>query len=550
MQIIIPMSGFGERFRRAGYKVPKPLIEVDGKPIIAHVIDLFPGEKDVSFICNEDHLANKDFHMEEIIKHYCPTAKIYSIPSHKLGPVNAVKKISKHINPTAPTVVNYCDFSCVWDWKEFKNFVIKDDCIGCVPAYKGFHPHSLGKTNYAYIKEEGGVITDIKEKEPFTSNKMDEYASSGTYYFASGKRMLESFNKTIANNENIGGEFYVSLAYKDLISSKERVSVYPLQHFMQWGTPEDLKEYNYWSETFTKLCKYIPSNQPSKGTTVIPMAGMGKRFSDEGYLEPKPLIDVSGNPMFLQSVKDLPSFKNLFFILRADMSGASDIDESIQDSFQGAETIYLNNPTDGQARTVSYVLDAMKNNVDQPVTVGTCDSGVLYNHKSLNTTLDQNKYDLLVWVMKGYKGALENPEMYGWVKTDLENSIIELSVKKVLDDPVKDNVILGIFTFRNKNILADCLNSLFRRGEKINNEFYLDSVIDDALKLGLSCKVFEVENFLCWGTPNDLKTFNYWQSCFHIWNSHPYSIDKDKKFNQNKTDEIIKKIYSWNPNKG
>ena len=44
MQIIIPMSGLGERFRRAGYKVPKPLIEIDGKPIIAHVIDMFPKE--------------------------------------------------------------------------------------------------------------------------------------------------------------------------------------------------------------------------------------------------------------------------------------------------------------------------------------------------------------------------------------------------------------------------------------------------------------------------------------------------------------------------
>ena len=43
MQIIIPMSGFGERFRKVGYKVPKPLIEIEGKPIIAHVIDMIPG---------------------------------------------------------------------------------------------------------------------------------------------------------------------------------------------------------------------------------------------------------------------------------------------------------------------------------------------------------------------------------------------------------------------------------------------------------------------------------------------------------------------------
>ena len=51
MQIVIPMSGFGERFRSAGYEVPKPLIEVDGSPILEYVVNLFPGEKDFIFIC-------------------------------------------------------------------------------------------------------------------------------------------------------------------------------------------------------------------------------------------------------------------------------------------------------------------------------------------------------------------------------------------------------------------------------------------------------------------------------------------------------------------
>ena len=63
MQIIIPMSGFGERFRRAGYTVPKPLVEIDGKPIIAHVIDMFPGETDFIFICNRDHLNEPAYRM-------------------------------------------------------------------------------------------------------------------------------------------------------------------------------------------------------------------------------------------------------------------------------------------------------------------------------------------------------------------------------------------------------------------------------------------------------------------------------------------------------
>ena len=60
MQIIIPMSGEGKRFLNAGIKTPKPLIVVEGKPIIHHVIDLFPGEKNFIFICNNDHLNNNN----------------------------------------------------------------------------------------------------------------------------------------------------------------------------------------------------------------------------------------------------------------------------------------------------------------------------------------------------------------------------------------------------------------------------------------------------------------------------------------------------------
>ena len=61
MQIIIPMSGFGERFRRAGYSIPKPLIEVDGKPIIQHVIEMFPGEEKFIFICKKSSYKHKSF---------------------------------------------------------------------------------------------------------------------------------------------------------------------------------------------------------------------------------------------------------------------------------------------------------------------------------------------------------------------------------------------------------------------------------------------------------------------------------------------------------
>ena len=90
MKIIIPMSGFGERFKKYGYKVPKPLIKVDGIHMIGHVINLFPNESNFIFICNKDHLKNNIFNMEKIIKSYCPKGKIIGINSHNLGPAFSV----------------------------------------------------------------------------------------------------------------------------------------------------------------------------------------------------------------------------------------------------------------------------------------------------------------------------------------------------------------------------------------------------------------------------------------------------------------------------
>ena len=69
MHIVIPMSGMGNRFVRKGYNVPKPLINVDGKPIIEHVCNLFPSEKNFSFICNSEHL--KTTNMKDILFRAC-----------------------------------------------------------------------------------------------------------------------------------------------------------------------------------------------------------------------------------------------------------------------------------------------------------------------------------------------------------------------------------------------------------------------------------------------------------------------------------------------
>ena len=81
----------------------------------------------------------------------------------------------------------------------------------------------------------------------------------------------------------------------------------------------------------------------------------------------------------------------------------------------------------------------------------------------------------------------------------------------------------------------------------INGEFYIDSLINDAIGLGLQCHLFEVDSYLCWGTPNDLRTFEYWQSCFHKWTSHPYRLELDARVPSDQVDSLAKRYQATIP---
>lgn len=549
MQIIIPMSGFGERFRAAGYLLPKPLIEIDGKPIIAHVVDMFPNEANIIFICNQEHLDEPLFGMEATLRRYCPSAQIVGISPHKLGPIHAVMQIEHLLTLTEPVVVNYCDFTCYWNWQHFKQFVVQTGCAGAIPAYKGFHPHSLGNTNYAYIREAGGWVEEIQEKQPYTDNRMEEYASSGTYYFGSGQIMKQAMRACIEQDLNVGGEFYVSLAYKAMLADKQSIAVYPIQHFMQWGTPEDVSEYNNWSKVFRTLVSQKERDEQAVGALVVPMAGLGQRFVDEGYALTKPLIHVSGLPMVVQATRDLPAAEKQVFVLRKDMIGYLDVANELKTIYPQAIIKNIDRVTEGQACTALIGIDSLEENSGAtyaPITVGACDNGALYDSDALNKLIANPAVDIIVWAVRGYPNAKRYPKMFGWIES-VDGLIRSISVKKPLANPESDPIVMGTFTFRRGHDFRASLDRLIAINGRVNGEFYIDSLINEAIKLGLQCHIFEVDCYLCWGTPNDLRTFDYWQSCFHKWSSHPYSLDSDWRIPKSQLDKLKEKFQTRVP---
>jgi NDP-sugar pyrophosphorylase family protein len=251
MKVIIPMSGLGERFIQAGFKEPKPLIEVHGKPIIEYVIKLFPGSHDFVFVCRDTHL--KETKMRDVLRQLEPNGEIVSIEGHKLGPVYAVSKIFDKISDSEPVMISYCDYYMVWNFEKFLADIKAGGFDAGIPSYVGFHPHLVHEKNfYAGCKvADDGTLLEIREKFSFTANKMDTPQSAGCYYFQQGRHVKKYFSEALENNIVVNGEFYVSMIYNLLVRDGLKTLVYTdIPYFCQWGTPDDLKEYLYWSKIF------------------------------------------------------------------------------------------------------------------------------------------------------------------------------------------------------------------------------------------------------------------------------------------------------------
>ena len=520
IQLIIPMSGIGKRFIDAGYEETKSLIDVDGYPIIKHVVDLFPGVKDVIFICNDIHL--KQTNMRKILNDISPNCRIFEVVNNTKGPINAIHQIFDFIDNNKQTIVSYCDYGTYWDFENFINYVNDKNLDGAIPCYTGFHPHMLGSDNYAFCKERNMELIQIKEKEPFTDNKMNEYASNGTYYFKSGLLLKEYSQKLIDLDININGEYYVSLLYNLLINDGLKVGIFEIENMLQWGTPYDLENYKGWSKYFSNInAPQIKIKNPSNTTLILPMAGKGSRFAEEGYDLPKPLLDVDGLPMILQAVDCLPESDNNVFICLQDHVDNFDIDKTLKNYFLNTEVISINETTEGQACTCEIGIKETNVNLENPILISACDNGVFYDRKKYLELLNDESIDVIVWTFRNNQASKTNPNAYAWLDVDENNNIKYVSCKKfIYKNPLTTHAIIGTMFFRKGRYFMEGLQKNYNENIRTNGEFYVDDVLNQNIKDGLKVKVFEVENYICWGTPNDYKTYNYWNKYFNKINIH------------------------------
>ena len=237
---------------------------------------------------------------------------------------------------------------------------------------------------------------------------------------------------------------------------------------------------------------------------LIPMAGQGSRFLNAGYRIPKPLIEVDGLPMVVKSAKCLPDADHWIFICRKEHLTEFGIDKVLNKYFCKTTILTVDYLTKGQVSTCLIAKDYLK--ADDFLTIGACDNGMKYDENRL-IKIAKNS-DAIIWTFRNHPFVLGDPKMYGWVQKNEEGRVLGVSCKTpISDNPISDHAVSGTFTFKKAKTFLECAEILIKKDRRINNEFYLDTLIDECVINGYEVSPLEIDKYSCWGSPNDLESY-------------------------------------------
>lgn len=235
LNIVIPMAGLGSRFANAGYKMPKPLIDVDGEPMIKVVIDnLTPKcEHRFIFICQNEHI--KAYDLISRLKSYTKESVIIGIDGLTEGQVCTVLKAKDIIDNNDPLMTANSDQWIDFDINKYLSDMNDRKLDGMIMTMKA----NDIKWSYAKTNAEGYVIETAEKKV------ISQDATVGIYNFAHGRDLVESAEKMIKDNIRVNNEFYTCPCYNYLIKGGKKIGIYSIGEeyngMYGLGTPHDLE---------------------------------------------------------------------------------------------------------------------------------------------------------------------------------------------------------------------------------------------------------------------------------------------------------------------
>ena len=237
---LIPMAGLGKRFINKGYKVPKPLILVDGKPMFVKAARSLPKADHYIFICLKTHV--KRFQINKKIKLFFPNSEIIILNKKTTGQAASCLKAKNKLKNNDIVTIGSCDNSMDYNKNLLEKKIKNSDLI--IWTFKDKSVVSKNPEMYGYVKtdrSDNAIKVSCKKK---ISNKPEkDHAIIGAFTFKKAKTLITYTKKLIKKNYRINSEFYLDSVADICVKSGLKVKVNLVKKYHGWDTPSDLKRY-------------------------------------------------------------------------------------------------------------------------------------------------------------------------------------------------------------------------------------------------------------------------------------------------------------------
>lgn len=228
LNVLIPMAGAGSRFEKAGYTFPKPLIEVNHKPMIQVVVDNLNFKSKHIFIVQKNHRSK--YNLDTLLSMITDKPKVVEVDGITEGAACTTLLAEKEINNENPLIIANSDQYVDWNTSKFMYKMQEQNVDAGIVTFRSNHP----KWSFAKIGEDG-YVSEVAEKNPISN-----IATVGIYYWKKGSDYVKYAKQMIELNKRHNNEFYVCPVFNEAIADGKKIVTYDIEHMWGLGTPEDL----------------------------------------------------------------------------------------------------------------------------------------------------------------------------------------------------------------------------------------------------------------------------------------------------------------------
>ena len=232
------MAGEGKRFKEAGYTIPKPLIEVDGKPMVIRALESLPRASKNILIVRKEHLNIDDF--KSLLDEYFNNVIIIEIDYLTEGQASTCLLSESYVPKNSILNIGACDVGFEYNKDLFEKKIEINDSL--IWTYNNNPNVLIHPEMYGWVKRKSNTdeIEFVSCKSPISKNLLEDHVVSGTFTFKNSDSFFDGIKKMISKNDRVNGEFYLDNIFNHL---HNKSSVFKVEKYFSWVTPKELENY-------------------------------------------------------------------------------------------------------------------------------------------------------------------------------------------------------------------------------------------------------------------------------------------------------------------